>query len=642
MSERRFRPNVVTGLSACAALALMAPLVGASSAAAADAPAELYEGHVQVDRGQADDPETLKGQVFDDVNEDSKLDGDETGIADVAVTNGVDVVQTDGKGSYELPVRDNMTVSITQPSGWQVPVDSDNFAQFSYNHLPKGSPQLKFGGIKPTGDTPKAVNFPMIESSATASAKQDCAIASDTQAYDKTEMGYARDGAVGDLADRNDYNGCGVLLLGDNVGDDLSLNDELRDVYSQMNGPVRAAPGNHDQDYDSPDDAHALDTFRDDFGPGHFSYDVGKTHFVVLDSIEYSGNASTKKYKEKIGEEQLEWLENDLKNVAKNDHVVIATHVPIVTHKQVVAEDAKEFYDVISDYPNAVTVGGHTHTQENLVAGEQRKEWADEGIDTLPNTQIVAGAVSGDWYSGGLNADGLPYSFTGDASEPGVQTLEFDGSNRSERYTVRNESDDHQLLLGVNSPEWRDWAQEAQDWQDADKAGEEPEAISERVVTRDDLKQGDTWLTSSFLAGTSDARVEVSFDGKSSKLAEHTQPGKGESLAKGWEYTDPYTASQNLRTSGSVGQSSSHLWRAEMPSDLDLGTHSAEVTGTDRYGREFTETVRFTVVEDEAAAAQTSKKQLAKDGFSTQQEKKADADDRKGLDSEEARQADSN
>ncbi|GEB24132.1 hypothetical protein [Brevibacterium aurantiacum] len=69
MSERRFRPNVVTGLSACAALALMAPLVGASSAAAADAPAELYEGHVQVDRGQADDPETLKGQVFDDVND---------------------------------------------------------------------------------------------------------------------------------------------------------------------------------------------------------------------------------------------------------------------------------------------------------------------------------------------------------------------------------------------------------------------------------------------------------------------------------------------------------------------------------------------------------------------------------------------
>ncbi|TGD39033.1 MULTISPECIES: calcineurin-like phosphoesterase C-terminal domain-containing protein [Brevibacterium] len=639
MFERRLRPSAMTGLSACAALALTAPLVCASSAAAADTPAELYEGHVQVDRGQADDPEALQGQVFDDVNENSKLDGDETGIADVAVTNGVDVVQTDGEGIYELPVRDNMTVSITQPSGWQVPVDSDNFAQFSYNHLPKGSPGLKYGGIKPTGETPNAVNFPMIESAATASAKQNCAIASDTQAYDKTEMGYARDGAVGDLADRDDYKGCGVLLLGDNVGDDLSLNDELRDVYSQMNGPVRAAPGNHDQDYDSPDDAHALDTFRDQFGPGYFSYDIGETHFVVLDSIEYSGNASTKKYKEKIGEEQLEWLENDLKNVAKNDHVVIATHAPIVDHQQVIVDDAPDLYDVIADYPNAVTIGGHTHTQENLVAGEQRKEWADAGIDTLPNTQIVAGAVSGDWYSGGLNADGLPYAFTRDGSEPGILTLEFDGSDRSERYTVRNESDDHQLLLGVNSPKWRDWAQKAQDWQDADKAGEEPEAISERVVTREDLKQGDTWLTSSFLAGTSDARVEMSFDGKANTVAEHTQPGKGESLAKGWEYSDPYTTSQNLRTSGSVGQTSSHLWRTEIPSDLDLGTHTAEVTGADRYGRESTETIRFTVVEDEAAAEQTSKKLLPEDGFDTQQETKVDEDDRKGLGSDEARQA---
>lgn len=639
MSERRLRPSVVTGLSACAALTLLAPFAGATAAAAADAPAEMYEGHVQVDRGSAANDDVLKGQVFDDVNENSKLDGDEKGIAGVAVSNGIDVVQTNGQGAYELPVRDNMTVSVTQPSGWQVPVDSDNFAQFSYNHMPEGSPELKYGGIKPTGSTPKAVNFPMIESAATASAEQNCPIAADTQAYDMTEMGYARDGAVADLADRTDYKACGVLLLGDNVGNDLSLNDELRDIYSETNGPVRAAPGNHDIDFDASDDSHSLDTFRDQFGPANYSYDVGKTHFVVLDSIDYSGNPSTRKYKEQIGEDQLKWLDNDLANVSKNAQVVIATHAPILTHKQVVVDDAKDFYDVIADYPNAVTVGGHTHTQENLVAGEKREEWAKEGIDELPNTQIVAGAVSGDWYSGGRNADGLPFSFTGDASEPGVLTLSYDGADRSERYTVRGESDDHQLLLGVNSPEWRDWAQKAQDWQDAKKAGDAPEAISERVVTRGDLKQGDTWLTSSFLAGTSDADVEVSFDGKSPVVAEHTQPGKGEALNKGWEYTDPYTASQNLRTSGNVGQSSSHLWRAEIPAGLDLGTHSAEVTGTDRYGREFTKSVRFTVVEDEAAAQTASKKQLADDGVDLKRESATKDAKRPGLDSEEAKAA---
>lgn len=165
MQTRRIRPRTAAaGLGACAALALVAPLLSPTEAIAADAPAELYEGHVQVDRGKAADPQKFNGQVFDDVNENSKLDGDEEGVSGVAVSNGVDVVLTDGDGRYELPVRENMTVSITQPSGWQVPVDEDKIAQFSYNHLPDGSGDLEFGGIEPTGETPKAVNFPMIES----------------------------------------------------------------------------------------------------------------------------------------------------------------------------------------------------------------------------------------------------------------------------------------------------------------------------------------------------------------------------------------------------------------------------------------------------------------------------------------------
>jgi hypothetical protein len=44
-----------------------------------------------------------------------------------------------------------MTVFVTQPRGYQVPVDQDNVAQFSYHHLPEGSPELKFGGIDSTG-----------------------------------------------------------------------------------------------------------------------------------------------------------------------------------------------------------------------------------------------------------------------------------------------------------------------------------------------------------------------------------------------------------------------------------------------------------------------------------------------------------
>lgn len=63
------------------------------------------------------------------------------------------------------------------------------------------------------------------------------------------------------------------------------------------------------------------------------------------------------------------------------------------------------------------------------------------------------------------------------------------------------------------------------------------------------------------------------------------------------------------------------------------------MTGTDRYGREYTQTLCFTVVEDEAAAARTSERQLAQDGFSAGPETTVDEDDPQGLDSQEARKA---
>jgi hypothetical protein len=43
---------------------------------------------------------------------------------------------------------------------------------------------------------------------------------------------------------------------------------------------------------------------------------------------------------------------------------------------------------------------------------------------------------------------------------------------------------------------------------------------------------------------------------------------------------------------------SSHLWRADLPSELPLGAHTMEVKTTDRYGRTFSHVVAFEVVEE--------------------------------------------
>src|SRR5699024_991717 len=227
----------------------------------------------------------------------------------------------------ELPVRGDFTAFVTQPAGWQVPVDEENFAQFSYNHYPEGSPELEFGGLEPTGDTPAAVNFPMARSEATADPQQSCAIAADTQAYDEEEVEFARQGAVADLMARDDYAGCGIMLLGDNVGDDLSLNPDVKDIYADANGPVRAVPGNHD---------------------------VGETHFVGLFNVMYNGaddDGGNGGYTEAIAEEQLEWLRNDLANVDEGTPVVVAAHAPIVNYSDVVTDNAAELYEILADHP---------------------------------------------------------------------------------------------------------------------------------------------------------------------------------------------------------------------------------------------------------------------------------------------------
>ncbi|WP_392507737.1 calcineurin-like phosphoesterase C-terminal domain-containing protein [Naumannella halotolerans] len=594
--------RTVTVLGTATVLGLGSALSGYGTDTAQAAPKavqpDTYEGQVEVVRGGAEDPEVLTGTVFNDKNEDSTKDRREKGISGVAVSNGIDVVTTDSDGVYELPVRDNMTVFVTQPAGWQVPVDEYQFAQFSWNHLPEGSPDLKYGGIAPTGDLPKAVNFPMAKSKATARTDQSCPIASDTQAYDMTEIGYARDGAVSDLAQREDYGGCGVLLLGDNVGDDLSLNPALKDIYRDTNGPIRAVLGNHDMDFDAPDQSHMADTFRNDFGPTSFSYDVGEIHFVVLNSIEYPLPAgSDRQYNEKITAEHLQWLENDLENVAKNKQIVIASHAPIVNYREMVVDNAPELYELLEGR-KVITIGGHTHTLENLPAGSQRAEWAESGIDELPFRQLVAGAVSGDWYSGDLNSEGLPFALMSDGAQPGVMTLDVRGSSITPRYTIRRESDELQMGLGINSPSWREWAEQAQQWQDNDKEGDAPELGDAKVIDRAELESGEAWLTTNFYTGNSESRVEVRIDGGRTRVAEHTQPNTGEELRDGWEWTDPYGATRNLQHDGNVPTNSSHLWRYELPADLSPGTHTAKVTATDEYGREFTETIRFTVTEE--------------------------------------------
>ncbi|MDO5628973.1 MAG: metallophosphoesterase N-terminal domain-containing protein, partial [Mobilicoccus sp.] len=352
-------PALVTLLGATGAAYAAAPTTTAAPAAApsiAEATAKTvgwsddrYVGGVEVVRGPAgmraqSGGQTITGHVFVDSNQNSRMDRREKGLAGVRVSNGRDIVTTDRRGRYTLPAFENMTVTITQPAGYQVPVDENNVAQFHYNHLPAGSPgEYRFGGLEPTGPLPSALNFPLVKSKASAAKEQSCVMAGDLQTYSVREIAYGRDGALKDLSDRGPLSACGALFLGDVAGDDLGLYPQMKDAVGIVNGPIRFLPGNHDLDFDATDPLHAFDTFRQHMGPAYFSYDVGDTHVIALNTVRYpcdeTDNADGNRpqcvgdnpaYNGRIDDDQMAWLKADIEGTPKDKLIVLAAHIGLM------------------------------------------------------------------------------------------------------------------------------------------------------------------------------------------------------------------------------------------------------------------------------------------------------------------------
>lgn len=564
-----------------------------SSTSADDWNGKAFRGQVDVTAGPDADQDVLDGAVFDDRNRNSQQDPGEHGIAGVEVSNGREIVTADRQGRYEISVRDGETVFLTQPAGYQVPVDEDNVAQFFYTHMPAGSPELRYGGIDPTGPLPDAVDFPLARTTDTLSRDQRCLIGGDIQTYTQEEVDYALRGAFADLTQRTDFTGCGALFIGDIVGDDLDLYDQTRELTSLLNGPARFLPGNHDLDLDADYD-HRFDTYRSQFGPDYYSYDAGDVHVISLNTVQHSQGAPYNgTYNGGIDDEQLAWLRQDIANTPEDKLIVLATHIPLLNwHDQGSdrhqVDQVQAIHDIIGDRP-AVAFGGHSHTLEVMREGDSMEGWKSlYGVDELPFDHITAGAISGDWYTGRVTEAGYPTALQRDGAVPGVFTLEAHGNRYEDSFIGTGRAASEQMSLGLNTPSYRDWY-------DANRrnVGKAPAFETPLEVSADEL--GESWLTTNVWAGGTGTEVSVSIDGRPAQQAQRTHQLEGESKHVGAEFSDPAAAQEQLVHGGSVAEASGHLWRLDLPEDLAPGEHTATVTQTDRYGVSTTERITFTV-----------------------------------------------
>ena len=608
-----------------------------------------FIGSIEVVRGDGA-ADMARGTVFHDSNRNSLLDAGEDGVSGALVSNGREVVRTAEDGTYALPVYDDMNLFITKPAGFAVPVDDDMVPQFNYVHKIAGSPNLRFGGIAPTGPMPLAVNFPLIEDN--VGDDFQCLIFGDAQPYTNQEVSYVRDTAGKMLANRDNSATECLIFEGDVMGDDLSIYPRFKEIISVGGVPQYFVAGNHDIDFDAPTDQHSFDTFRREWGPEYYSFDIGQVHFVVLDNVRYPCNgvdahafcdlSAKPTYNGVISDRQLAWLRNDLANVPEDKLIVVNAHIPFVTYTDAGAQkhqtdNLDALYEIIGDRP-ALGLSGHTHTTEQLLPGETFDGFArNTGTGPVKFHQIVTGALSGSWWAGDLNDQGIPHGTQRLGAPRGYYVIDFSGNAYVDTYRTFGGTEDDQMHASFNTPRFRTWADALLKYAELYGTPSDvipPVTINDlgdmNMVTRADL-EGGTWVAVNVWNGSKDSTVSIAINGAEGLRAIRTQPGEGEGWLTGPDYADPlamakqatqgriavrsdrggdetagFTTWQGVRWSGVAGpfqkwmlsDKSSHLWRVDLPADLPAGVHRMEVKTTDRYGRTFSTVQTFEIVEE--------------------------------------------
>ncbi|HEY1115400.1 MAG TPA: calcineurin-like phosphoesterase family protein [Chitinophagaceae bacterium] len=486
------------------------------------------------------------GYVFEDANKNQKKERREKGLPNVAVSNGRDVVLTNSRGRYELPVDSDDIIFVIKPAHYQVALDENNLPRFYYNHKPAGSPGLKFKGVAPTGPLPRSVDFAL--QPAKESSNFSILAFGDPQARNLVEVDYFKRGVVDEVKGKT--NAVFGISLGDQAFNDLEVNEPYKQAIRQLGLPWYNVMGNHDMNFDVQADTLSDETFEAQFGPATYSYNYGNVHFIILDNIIYPGNGKGARYSRGLRPDQLQFIENDLKMVSKDKLIVLAMHIPpdprIGDPKN---EGIQVLFDLLKDFPHSLSLSAHTHIQYQDFYGET-EGWKG----SKPHHHYNVGTTSGDWYSGELNEQGIPAATMADGTPKGYATINFTGNQYTIDYKVADKPADYHMNIWMP-----------------------------KVVKHGARAGGGLYVN--FFMGSENDKVEFRVDdGKWRRmaLAKEADPSYAY-LVMRWDLSD------TLLTGNKPGKPKEcrHLWSAGLPNDLEPGTHTVEVRATDMFGRQF-------------------------------------------------------
>jgi len=313
----------------------------------------------------------IKGTIYHDKNNNGIQDKNEEGIAQVSVSDQVQVVKTDATGHYEI-------------------INSTGFG-FVFISQPLGFTATRWHQKITTEKT--AYNF-ALKSSATA-ASFTFIHASDTHISEKSLDRMQKLREVVETT-KPEF----VLVTGDLVKDALRVSETEASGYYELykkeiekfSVPIWNIPGNHEifgieRHLSLVGKTHPLygkKMYHHYLGPNYFSFNYGGVHFVGLDDVDFEDLW----YYGHVDSTQLKWLKADLANVPSTMPVITFNHIPFfsgslstnaftetgpgrtlereqgVLEFRHVVSNAHEVIKIIKTHPYPIALSGHNHVRQ--------------------------------------------------------------------------------------------------------------------------------------------------------------------------------------------------------------------------------------------------------------------------------------
>lgn len=462
----------------------------------------------------------------------TQTDGRSAGVAGVRVSDGRRIVETDAAGRYQGLSGRDAPVFVIKPAGWTLPREGANPAFW-----------------RAAGSRGAACTFTL--QAGEADGTLDVAVFADPQTGTADEVGYY-DRAVVEAARGVGPFGLG-LMLGDVTNDVPALYPLIDRATARLDAPWLHAPGNHDLDFDATDDVSSTASFRAAYGPETYAWETPQANVLVLDNVIWQPGTRPA-YVGGLREDQFAFVEAYLASAPVDRLLVVAAHVPWFdtaaegAPETMRSADRARLFAALARHPRVLLLTGHRHTQQHV-----RHDAASGWHGATPLHEYNVGAVSGAFWSGAPDADGIPDATMADGTPNGFATLHIEagGDYRLVWHPART-ADDPAITraMALHAPRvLRQGAYPA--W------GVYANVYMGQADTRVEFRVGDGAWTPMRRVERADPRL----------LLENARDDLAETL-RGLDRSPEATPSM-------------HLWRGALPTDRDLGEHVVEVRAFD-------------------------------------------------------------